>query len=85
MVLVTVYTKTGCHLCERVLQQVESVRERIAFDFEKIDIRSDPDLIAEYGFDIPVVLIDRKPQFTHFLNVAQFESRLKELIQADEN
>jgi hypothetical protein len=84
-VRVTIYTKTGCHLCENVVTQVESVRERIPFELDKIDIRSYPALIAEYGFDIPVVAIDGKTQFTHFLSAEQFESKLKESSVLDEN
>jgi glutaredoxin len=85
LVRVTIYTKTGCHLCETAVRQVEAVRGRIAFELEKIDIRSDPALMIEYGFDIPVVEINGKSQFTHFLNEEQFESRLKEFTTQNEN
>jgi hypothetical protein len=68
-----------------MVQQVESVRERLTFDLEKIDIRSDPALMIEYGFDIPVLAINGTTQFTHFLNEEQLESKLKEFTIHNEN
>jgi glutaredoxin len=76
---VVVYTKMGCHLCEDVIRKVENVRERIPFDLDKIDIRSDAELTSRFVFDIPVVEIDGKTEFTTFLNEIQFEEKLKEL------
>ena len=35
---VVVYHSTGCHLCERVLQQVRDLRDELRFDLREVDI-----------------------------------------------
>ena len=35
-----------------------SLRGRVGFDFEEVDIDSSDELVAEYGIRIPVVLVD---------------------------
>lgn len=35
-----------------------AVRQKVAFDFEEVDIDSSDELVAEYGIRIPVVLVD---------------------------
>ena len=55
---VTFVTRQGCHLCE----QAEPVVRRAAADagvaFELRDVDADPELQAEYGDRVPVVLLD---------------------------
>ena len=47
-------TRPGCHLCEVAKEALE----RIGEPWVEIDIESDPELDAEYGDRIPVVLLD---------------------------
>jgi glutaredoxin len=56
--VVTFLTRAGCHLCETGWAEVLRARERRAFSLERIDVESDPELRAEYGEQVPVVLID---------------------------
>ncbi|WP_366083853.1 glutaredoxin family protein [Gryllotalpicola sp.] len=57
---ITLYTRPGCHLCTdaraAVARVVASVDPGIVVD--EIDILSDPVLVARYGEEIPVVLVD---------------------------
>ncbi|MGI5247020.1 glutaredoxin family protein [Dactylosporangium sp. CA-139066] len=50
------YTREGCHLCE----DAKTVLERVGEPFEEIDISGDDELEEEYGFRIPVLLLDGK-------------------------
>ena len=49
-------TRPDCHLCEVAKEALE----RIGEPWVEIDIESDPELEAEYGDRIPVVLLDGK-------------------------
>ena len=51
---IRIYSRQGCHLCERAIDLVESFRD----DSEVIDVDSDPELIAQYGHRVPVIEID---------------------------
>ena len=60
--ILTLYSKPGCHLCDEmktvVRRVMESARRPIAL--EEIDITADADLEARYGMEIPVLLVDGK-------------------------
>jgi glutaredoxin len=49
-------TRPGCHLCEVAVEALE----RIGEPWVEVDIERDPELDAEYGDRIPVVLLDGK-------------------------
>jgi len=50
-VSVYLYSRPGCHLCDRA----RDVLEAAGIAFEEVDITTDPALEAEYGVLIPVV------------------------------
>jgi glutaredoxin len=54
---VTLYTRRGCHLCEDAKHVLLDVREKSAFELVEIDIDTDPELVREYGWDVPVIEI----------------------------
>jgi len=49
-------TRPGCHLCEVAKEALTRVGE----PWVEVDIERDPELDAEYGDRIPVVLLDGK-------------------------
>jgi uncharacterized membrane protein len=55
MITVTLYTKTGCHLCEQAEADLKALQEVIPHKLVKIDIDTDPVLISAYALEIPVV------------------------------
>lgn len=57
---VTVYSRSGCHLCEIAIDQIQSVKKDLDFDLEIKLIDKDLDLEKEYGEQVPVILIDDK-------------------------
>ena len=60
--VLTIYSRPGCHLCD----DMKAVVARVARDIvphvtvTEIDISTDPDLELRYGLDIPVLLVDGK-------------------------
>lgn len=57
---ITLYTRAGCHLCEDAKAVLDRVREQTGEGYDEVDITGDPDLTADYGDRIPVVLLDGK-------------------------
>ena len=75
--IVTIYGRTGCHLCEKVVETLNPLQSDLNFQIEEILIDNDVELEKLYGQLIPVVHIDGK-HFTHFhLDVMEFKSFLE--------
>jgi glutaredoxin len=58
MTLITVYGRTGCHLCENALELLQSMKDELKFDVEEILIDGNEELEKLYGEKIPVTHID---------------------------
>ena len=55
---VVVYSKEGCHLCERVIEELQKLINDRLFEFSVKDITADPELFDRYKNIIPVLTID---------------------------
>jgi glutaredoxin len=73
---VTLYTKSGCCLCDEAKEQIRAARERAEFAYREVDIDSDPALFERHRFDIPVVEVDGRRAFKHRLTADQLVARL---------
>jgi glutaredoxin len=69
---VVVYHAQGCHLCERALEQVRSLRDELGFELREVDIGGDPALEAAYREWLPVVEIDGRRRFTYHVQPGPF-------------
>jgi glutaredoxin len=58
MTLVTIYSRTGCHLCEDALQILHSMQDEHNFKIDEILIDGNEELEKEFGEKIPVTQID---------------------------
>lgn len=58
--VVTVVTRQGCHLCEVAEAEVARICGELDVPWETVDVDSDTELRAEYGDQVPVILIDGK-------------------------
>ena len=76
MTHVILYGKADCHLCDEMKAVVDEVRRDLAFTLETIDITNDPDLLAAYGNDIPVLCVDGRKAFKHRVDAASLRRRL---------
>ena len=57
---VTVYSRSGCHLCEVAIDLINSVKFENKFSLEIKLIDNNSELEKEYGEQVPVILIDGK-------------------------
>lgn len=76
MAIVTLYTKPGCHLCDEARDSLLRVQRLRHFDLIEADVESDPALLAEYGEQLPVVLLNG----TFIFEFTVDEGRLRELL-----
>jgi len=62
MIVLTLYSRPGCHLCDDMKAIVERVARTAtpSPSIEVIDISSDAALESRYGLEIPVLLINGK-------------------------
>ena len=74
---VTIFGRTGCHLCENVVNSLEPLAEPLQFKITEKLIDGDKELEDLYGQLIPVIHIDGK-YFSHFrLDVDEFKAFLE--------
>ena len=78
MAYLTVYSKPGCHLCEEALRVLTHHQAQTPFTLEEINIQNDPALLAEYGEQIPVVLLNGKFLFEYTVDQDRLRLALKE-------
>lgn len=78
--MVRIYSKPNCCLCEDAKAVLERVRERIPFELVEEDIRADPVAFAAWRYDIPVVLIDGHLAFKLRLEEREVEACLRRVM-----
>ena len=74
---VTIYSKPDCHLCERAKEVIARCRQNTEFALVEVDISQSAELLARYGHDIPVILLDGTEIARHFVR----ERKLLELLE----
>ena len=53
--LLTVYERSGCHLCEDMVSTLSEWKPELEFEIERVDVDTSPDLAARYGARVPVL------------------------------
>jgi len=65
LVVVTLYTRRGCCLCDAAKKEIEAARRRAEFQYREIDIDGNPELVRLYNDEVPVIAIDGKKAFKY--------------------
>ena len=60
---VVLYSRPGCHLCDVARGTILTLRDRIPFAFEEVNVEADRELELAYGIRIPVVAVDGQEAF----------------------
>lgn len=72
----TLYSRAGCCLCDSMENTIREVARKIPLDFEKVDVDESAELKAQYGAQVPVLLIDGRKAFKYRLTESVLEKRL---------
>ncbi len=73
---VTLYTRTGCCLCDDAKHVIAAARHHADFDYAEIDIDANPDLVRLYDHEVPVITIDRRKAFKYRVEMNEFLKKL---------
>ena len=76
---VTLYSRSGCHLCDDARAVLERLRARAPFVLEERDIEADDALLKAYLERIPVIALDGQELYDFFVDEAALEDRLYRL------
>jgi hypothetical protein len=74
--VITVYSRDGCHLCERAIGELEPLAAAPEVRLEIVDIEADPRLHAAYLERIPVIALDGEELYDFFVDLGDLNARL---------
>ena len=66
----TVYTRVQCCCCHKALDVLKEAQQRFGYAIEEIDVDGDPNLIAQFDTEVPVVALNGKVRFRGVINPA---------------
>jgi glutaredoxin len=72
----TVYSRASCGCCGKALKVLKAAQRRFGFSIDEVDIDHDPELVAKYNTEVPVVTVNGKVRFRGVVNPALLERLL---------
>lgn len=75
---VTVFGRSGCHLCEQATERLVRLRDELRFELVEVDIEGDERLHAAYLERIPVIALDGEELFDYFVDEPELRRRLRD-------
>ncbi len=85
MMLVELYTKDDCQLCEEAKLVLEKVGRDIPFQLKEIKLLPGEEHFEEFKHDFPVVHINKRFAFKHRLNEQMVRIRLQQILNEGKN
>jgi glutaredoxin len=79
--LVTVYSRSTCHLCDVALETLHGLQSEIEFELEKKLIDGDLELERQYGEQVPVILINGAMHDFFRVDTERFKNSISRLHQ----
>jgi glutaredoxin len=73
---VTIYSRPGCHLCEKAKTQLAPLLREFGARLTEINIDEDSQLRARYDYDVPVIFLGARKAAKHRVDLAQFRRQL---------
>lgn len=80
MILVELYSKEECHLCDDAKAVLDKVRQQIPFSFREFKLTPGDAYWEEYKEMFPVVHIDKVPAFKYRVNEQMLKIKLQQLM-----
>ena len=73
----TLYTRTGCPLCEEMEAALEGLLAGRRIGIDRVDVDADPALKARFGWDVPLLFDGETEIARHRLTPALWSDWLK--------
>ncbi len=83
MILVEMYSKDDCQLCDEAKAVLQSVQKEFPFAFKEIKLIPGEGSFEEYKEDFPVVHINKRFAFKHRLNENSVRIRLQQVANEE--
>ncbi len=77
--ILTVYSRTYCHLCDEMIEALRALPRAAAFDLEIVDIDRDAALEALYGELVPVLSAAGSELCHYRLDIAKVDEYLSKI------
>lgn len=77
MILVELYSKDECHLCDAAFEVLTSAQQKLPFALERIKIYDGHARYEEFKDNVPVVFINKEFAFQHRVPEQAFLARLR--------
>ena len=77
MLVLILYTRPDCHLCEAAKAALREVSVGIPFEIEERDVDDDPGWTAAFSDDVPVGVIDGRKVFKHRVDANRLVASLR--------
>ena len=75
---VSLYTTSGCHLCELALAQIQTLQQLHDMTLTEVEIANSDTLLDRYGIRIPVITAEHCPnELAWPFSIDQLKSFLK--------
>ncbi len=75
---VTLYTRSGCHLCEEAKHAIAPLLAEFGAPLREIDVDADPILHERYTNDVPVIFLGSHKVAKHRVDPKQFRRQLED-------
>jgi glutaredoxin len=73
----TLYSRSGCHLCDEVKKQVAPLAARFGASVREVNIDADPILRARYNEEVPVLFLGPRKVAKFTVNLDQLRRQLE--------
>jgi glutaredoxin len=73
----TLLVRAGCHLCATAAETVARIGAEAGLTPREIDVDTDPELQAEYGDRVPVVMLDGREHSYFTVDVERLRKDLR--------
>jgi hypothetical protein len=74
---VILYYRKGCHLCQVVKESLAKLSRRAQFNWQEVDVDSDPSLRRQFTDEVSVVFINGHKAFKYRMDEKEFLQKLE--------
>ncbi|MBI3793856.1 MAG: glutaredoxin family protein [Nitrospinae bacterium] len=79
-IVLTLYTKSDCHLCEEMEAVVKNSSRGVSLRLELVDVAGDAALEARYGTDVPLLMHGEEQLARHRAHEKTLSAKLRKLV-----
>jgi glutaredoxin len=77
MLVLTLYGRHDCELCEEMKAVIREVAVDLPHELEEIDVSGDPELERRFGMDVPVLFVNGRFAFRHRVSPTELGKLLR--------